>query len=112
LARGDNGGWFGALRVLGRLQPALSLNFRHLLPWSGTDEQNYLYTKMPVVVGAVFGMVFVLMAVAFRSLVIAVKAVISIGLTQIIVFGFATCVYQYGALQVCRAARLVGSLRG
>ena len=43
-------------------------------------------------------MVFVLMLIAFRSVVIAIKAVISIALTQSIVYGMATCVYQYGVL--------------
>ena len=47
---------------------------------------------------AIAGMVFVLMLIAFRSVVIAIKAVISIALTQSIVYGMATCVYQYGVL--------------
>eukprot|EP00055_Hartaetosiga_balthica_P014423 m.79090 g.79090 ORF g.79090 m.79090 type:complete len:918 (+) comp8591_c0_seq4:121-2874(+) len=62
------------------------------------DVTTNLFRAFPEAIGAIVGVVFVLTLIAFQSIVIAFKAVISITLTQSLVYGIGTCVYQYGIL--------------
>ena len=58
------------------------------------DAKTAVYSTLPLLVGIVFIIVFVILAVAFRSLLVPIRAVLSIALTMGWVFGFATSVYQ------------------
>eukprot|EP00049_Salpingoeca_infusionum_P023501 m.12510 g.12510 ORF g.12510 m.12510 type:complete len:933 (+) comp5831_c0_seq2:216-3014(+) len=62
------------------------------------DIADSLFSKFPTVIGVVAGVVLVLMLIAFRSVTIAIKAVVSIAITQGLVYGFTTLVYQHGIL--------------
>lgn len=49
------------------------------------DESTFLFEHFNIMIGAVGAVVFILMLLAFRSIVVAIKAVLSIAITQLIV---------------------------
>ena len=60
------------------------------------DLSNTVYDHFPITIGAVGGLVFVLMLIAFRSVVLAIKSVTTITITLSLVYGLAKFVYQDG----------------
>jgi hypothetical protein len=60
------------------------------------DISNTVYDHFPITIGAVGGLVFVLMLIAFRSVVLAIKSVTTITITLSLVYGLAKFVYQDG----------------
>lgn len=60
------------------------------------DISNTVYDHFPNAIGAAGGLVFVLMMIAFRSVVLATKSVITITITLSLVYGLAKLVYQDG----------------
>ena len=63
------------------------------------DNADAVYEKFPNTAACVAAVVLVLMAFTFRSVVVAIKAVVSIGLTLSIVYGSTTLVYQFGLFE-------------
>lgn len=57
-----------------------------------------VYAAFPRLVAATLATVFVLLAVAFQSLVAPLRSVATLALTLATVFGCAVLVYQHGAL--------------
>ena len=53
---------------------------------------------LPLMAGVTLGVVFILVTAAFRSLVVPLRAVLSISLTLAWVYGFLVAVYQHGLL--------------
>ena len=66
---------------------------------TGLELIERVYDSFPMIIGYISGVVLVLMIVSFRSVVIAVKAVISIALTLSITYGSAALVWQWGYLE-------------
>ena len=54
------------------------------------------YDVFTIAVGITMAVIFILMAIAFKSVLIPVRAVLSIALTLGLVFGLTTYVYQDG----------------
>ena len=73
------------------------------------DSMRVVYNAFPLSVGYVAAIVFILMGVSFGSVVIALTAVLSIGLTLSIVYGFTTAVYQNGIFAGLHTAALSSS---
>eukprot|EP01147_Barroeca_monosierra_P007775 gene7775-635_t len=62
------------------------------------DMIDEVFARFHVAIAGVAAVVFFLMLLSFRSVAIAVKAVVSIALTQALVYGISTCVFEYGIL--------------
>lgn len=75
----------------------------------GTDMQENVYSLFPTAIGATTAVVFVLIGLAFRSLVVPIRAIFSITLTLSFVYGAAVWVYQDGVLDGLHFAGLRGS---
>ena len=60
------------------------------------DTVNDVYDRLPVAIGVTAGVVFVMMAIAFRSIVIPIRSIFTIVLTLSFVYGASTQVYEYG----------------
>ena len=73
------------------------------------DLMKVVYKAFPLSVGYVAAVVLILMGVSFGSVVIALKAVLSIGLTLSIVYGLTTAVYQNGLFAGLHTAALASS---
>ena len=80
------------------------------------DGQSYqydlvaaCYQDFPMVIGITAAVVFLVMGLAFRSILIPARAVVTIGLTLGLVYGSATLVYQYNALNGLHLAGITGS---
>jgi len=71
------------------------------------DMINRVYTYFPLTAAFVAAIVFVLMGITFGSVVIAVKAVVSIALTLSLVYGIVTAVYQNGILESLHSAHFI-----
>jgi putative drug exporter of the RND superfamily len=61
------------------------------------DVSNSVYDAFPTIVMVTLAVVFVLMAVAFNSLVAPIRSVLTLALTLSFVYGLAVLVYQHGA---------------
>ncbi|EGD75211.1 hypothetical protein PTSG_06862 [Salpingoeca rosetta] len=75
------------------------LGVRIMLARGGVEDVDmiaHVFGRFHVAIASVAAVVFVLMLLAFRSVAIALKAVLSIALTQGLVYGISTCVYDYG----------------
>lgn len=68
-----------------------------------------VYARFPLAIGITTAVVMVLTGVAFRSLVIPVRAVFSLFLTLAFVYGSAVWVFQDGVLDFLSWAPLQGS---
>ena len=62
------------------------------------DVQNTVYQLLPVAMVVTMVIVFAIVGIAFRSLVVPLRAVLTIVFTLVIVFGAAVLVYQHGVL--------------
>jgi uncharacterized membrane protein YdfJ with MMPL/SSD domain len=62
------------------------------------EMSRHSFSIFPVAVVVTAGVVFVLIGLAFRSAVVPLRAVLSIGLTLVLVYGAAIFVYEDGAL--------------
>jgi len=62
------------------------------------DSVNLVYSYYPVMVGVTLGVVFALLGIAFRSLVVPLRAVLTISLSLVLTMGCAWLVYGRGAL--------------
>ena len=62
------------------------------------DAMQAAYDVFTIAVGITMAVIFILMAIAFKSVLIPVRAVLSIALTLGLVFGLTTYVYQDGIL--------------
>jgi RND superfamily putative drug exporter len=72
----------------------------HLEGGSGVeyDAVKAVFDHVPMMIGITLSVVFVLMGLFFRSIVVPIRSVVTISLTQAFVFGLAVLVYQHGAL--------------
>jgi len=61
------------------------------------DVTTAVYDSFPLIIGVTLATVFVLMGVAFRSLVAPVRSVLTLALTLAFVYGLLVLVYQKGA---------------
>lgn len=73
---------------------------------SNVDTVNAVYDMFPYAVAATLTFVFMLVGVAFRSLVVPIRTVLSLGLNLAFVYGSAVLVYQYGTLDWMGVATL------
>ena len=62
------------------------------------DAEAAVMATLPLMAGVTLGVVFILVTAAFRSLVVPLRAVLSISLTLAWVYGFLVAVYQHGLL--------------
>lgn len=62
------------------------------------DTISAVYAAFPLMIGITGGLVLIFVGIAFRSLLIPLRSVLTIGLTIVFVYGIATLVYQYGIL--------------
>lgn len=62
------------------------------------DVQNTVYKLLPVAMVVTMIIVFAIVGIAFRSLVVPLRAVLTIMFTLVVVFGAAVLVYQHGVL--------------
>ena len=63
------------------------------------DAISAVYSHMPLVVGTIFSAAFIVILIAFRSLLVPLRAVASLALTAGWVYGILIWIYQDGALQ-------------
>ena len=63
------------------------------------DAEAAVMATLPLMAGVTLGVVFILVTAAFRSLVVPLRAVLSISLTLAWVYGFLVAVYQHGLLR-------------
>eukprot|EP01062_Namystynia_karyoxenos_P071653 TRINITY_DN672_c0_g1_i4.p1 TRINITY_DN672_c0_g1~~TRINITY_DN672_c0_g1_i4.p1 ORF type:complete len:1020 (+),score=255.13 TRINITY_DN672_c0_g1_i4:97-3060(+) len=63
----------------------------------GVDAMDALYDEFPTMIGVTCAVVFVFVAIAFRSIFIPLRSVVTIALTIFFVQGLAALVYQHGA---------------
>ncbi len=93
----DIKGWLVRLRAA-----ANQAGFENVLlggaPGGSQEFTNALVQSMPLAIGTVFVATFLLMAVAFRSLIIPLKSIIMNTLTVGASYGFITLVFQNGFL--------------
>jgi len=64
----------------------------------GVDAQNALYADFPAMVGVTCAVVIVFVGLAFRSVFVPLRSVVTIALTIFFVQGLAALVYEHGAL--------------
>eukprot|EP00756_Hemistasia_phaeocysticola_P011159 Hpha_TRINITY_DN15094_c1_g1::TRINITY_DN15094_c1_g1_i1::g.123724::m.123724/K06994/K06994; putative drug exporter of the RND superfamily len=64
----------------------------------GIDAQDSLYDDFPAMVGVTCAVVVVFVGLAFRSVFVPLRSVVTIALTIFFVQGLASLVYQHGAL--------------
>merc|ERR1712224_110518 len=62
------------------------------------DQNSTLCDLLPYIVLGCLGVSFVVLAIAFKSIFIPLRSMITILWTQVFVFGLATLVFQYGIL--------------
>ena len=62
------------------------------------DVQDTVYRLLPVAMVVTMVIVFAIVGIAFRSLVVPLRAVLTIIFTLVIVFGASVLVYQHGVL--------------
>jgi len=67
-------------------------------PCDGIDAMDALYDEFPAMIGVTCAVVTVFVGLAFRSLFVPIRSVMTIALTIFFVQGFAALVYQHGAL--------------
>jgi uncharacterized membrane protein YdfJ with MMPL/SSD domain len=72
------------------------------------DIIDKVYGVFPIAIGLISAVVFVLTGLAFRSLVVPFRAVLSIALTLAYVYGCAVWVYQTGVLDFLNVRSLSG----
>ena len=70
------------------------------------DAIDNVYESFPDMIAMSSGIVFVFLALCFRSIVIPLRAVLTISMTLMWVFGFAAMTYQKGALNWLHIASL------
>ncbi|KNC53625.1 MmpL efflux pump [Thecamonas trahens ATCC 50062] len=64
--------------------------------WSAIESAYYWF---PIMISITAGVVLVMVGVAFRSVLMPLRAVLTIGLTIICVYGMATLTYEYSLLE-------------
>ena len=64
----------------------------------GQDAVDTVYRLFPTMITVTLACVFLLVGLAFRSVVVPLRAVVTIGMTCAMVYGFAVMVYELGAL--------------
>eukprot|EP00164_Ancoracysta_twista_P000151 GFYU01000222.1.p1 GENE.GFYU01000222.1~~GFYU01000222.1.p1 ORF type:complete len:843 (+),score=247.73 GFYU01000222.1:254-2782(+) len=76
------------------------------------DAIDKVYSLFPLMIGVTLGVVFILVAVMFQSVFAPLRSVVTISITLMIVFGFASLTYEYGVLEFMGADQLskVGAL--
>lgn len=74
------------------------------------DFDRTLYDRLPVVVGAVLILTFLVLALSFRSLVLPLKAIALNLLSVLAAFGFLVLVFQHGALEHLLHVRPTGGI--
>eukprot|EP00053_Salpingoeca_punica_P017212 m.165058 g.165058 ORF g.165058 m.165058 type:complete len:848 (+) comp17149_c3_seq7:3642-6185(+) len=73
------------------------------------DLLDKVYSLFPIAIAVTIGLVFVLVGVAFRSLLVPLRSVLSIAATLSLVYGCAVFVYQNGVLNFLGFSGLHGS---
>ena len=92
--------WLGNMRDnLARV--AANSNFTYYLAGGATadqDMQAQVYKMFPTAMAVTAACVFLLIGISFRSLIVPLRSIATIGITVAIVYGCAVFVYQNGAL--------------
>ena len=63
------------------------------------DGSQYTFDSLPRVIGATLGIVCLVLLVAFRSLLVPIRAVLCLVWMLVVTFGSAVLIYQDGALE-------------
>eukprot|EP00403_Amphidinium_massartii_P001835 CAMPEP_0178384576 /NCGR_PEP_ID=MMETSP0689_2-20121128/7585_1 /TAXON_ID=160604 /ORGANISM="Amphidinium massartii, Strain CS-259" /LENGTH=797 /DNA_ID=CAMNT_0020004825 /DNA_START=116 /DNA_END=2509 /DNA_ORIENTATION=+ len=81
------------------------------IPADSLDTIASVYKIFPYMVAATLGVALLLLGIAFRSIVIPIRSVVSICLTLVWVYGTSTRVYQDGALDFLGSPGMTGVYR-
>jgi hypothetical protein len=98
-ASDDGIAWADSVRdALAQANAADATATWYLLVDASPDSINYMYARFGELVGITAVVVFVILVVAFRSVAISVRALVTLAAMEVCVFGAATAIYCQGAL--------------
>lgn len=100
--------WLRAVRTRISALPSFSAALAEGQTYS-YDAVQVAYGAFPTAIGVTTAVVFVVIGVAFRSLVIPLRSVLTIGMTVGLVYGLATFVYQDNILDFLSLAGVQGT---
>jgi RND superfamily putative drug exporter len=93
--------WLLSARATLRRIQSEGMNYNFYLSGIAADTHDTItavYDAFPLMISITGGLVLLFVGIAFKSIIIPIRSVLTIALTIIFVYGFATLVYQYGIL--------------
>lgn len=70
------------------------------------DTANAVFARFPLMIGVTFGVVFVLLGVAFKTPVVPIRAIVCLTLMLTFTYGLAVMTYQLGSLDAAGIASM------
>jgi len=95
------------VNVSGSVGVPLGRMFFTGMPMEQMDGSAETFASLPRVVGATLAIVCVVLLLAFRSILVPIRAVLCLTWMLVVTFGSATLIYQHGALEALGLSNLM-----